>query len=370
MSDQDPAGTLEGLRRRIAQIDADILELVAARVATAREIGRCKQEQGVPLRDWEVERQVLDRAAALAGPLGLPAGAARALMEVLIATARDEQEVASYSTYRGEQESILVVGGLGKMGRWFVDFLGNQGHRVTVWDAAAPGEVGLGEAIGETSMAVLAVPPEAVGGILEELVRRRYRGTVFDIASLKAHLRPAITRAREAGLAVTSLHPMFGPNTRALSGQVVCVCDCGDPEATRRAEALFRDTAATLVRLSLEEHDRAVSYVLGLSHLVNLLLAKVLGAGGLAFGDLNRVGSTTFHAQMGTAATVVGEDPALYFAIQRLNPFTPEIYEAVRSHLEELTGWVLGGDQASFAAMMERAREWMGLSRGPTLPPD
>jgi chorismate mutase/prephenate dehydrogenase len=366
MSDQDLASALEGLRREIAGIDTDILRLVAARVTAAREIGRQKQQSGVPLRDWEVERQVLERAAALAGPLGLPAGAVRSLMGVLIEAAREEQEATSYATYRGPQESILVVGGLGKMGRWFVDFLGNQGHRVAVWDTAAPGAAGLGEAIGEASMAVLAVAPEAVAGILDELARRQYRGTVFDIASLKAHLRPAITRARQAGLAVTSLHPMFGPGTRALSGRVICICDCGDPVATRRAEALFTDTAASLVHLSLEEHDRAVSYVLGLSHLLNLLFAKVLANSGTAFDHLNRVGSTTFHAQIGTTATVVGEDPALYFAIQRLNPFTPEIYEAVRRELEELTGWVLTGDRASFSAMMEQARDWMGLPSGPS----
>lgn len=359
MSDPDPTNALAELRREIAEIDAEILRLAAARAAVAREIGREKQHRGVPLRDWEVERRVLDRAAALAGPLGLPPGAVRSLMETLIETARDEQEAVSYSTYRGELESILVVGGLGKMGRWFVDFLGNQGHRVSVWDTAAVGDRGLGDALGEASMALLAVPPEAVVGALDDLAGRQYGGTVFDIASLKAHLRPAITRARRAGLAVTSLHPMFGPNTRALSGQVVCVCDCGDPEATRRAEALFRDTAATLVRLSLEEHDRVISYVLGFSHLLNLLFAKVLANSGTTFDHLNRVGSTTFHAQIGTTATVVGEDAALYFGIQQLNPFTPELYEAVRRELQELTGWVLGDDQASFAGMMERARDWM-----------
>ncbi len=351
---------LDALRARIQQLDADLMKLVAARMETAKAIGRQKKRDGIPLRDWNVERQVLDRTTRQAQELGLPQLAVRALMQLLIATSRDEQERISYSTYRGAAENILIIGGAGKMGQWFVDFFGNQGHRVGVYDPAAE-ERGAApaDALKGTSCALIAAPLDAVPAVLDQLVAAEYDGVVFDIASLKSHLKPAIERAIGAGLAVTSIHPMFGPDTRVLSDQVVCICDCGHAEAARKVEGFFADTAATRVRLSLDKHDRIVSYVLGLSHLTNIVFTKVLMAGGMPFEEINRVGSTTFHSQMITTGTVIREDPELYYAIQKQNPYSAELRETFKRELQLISDWISGGDSRSFGEMMRAGRKWM-----------
>jgi chorismate mutase/prephenate dehydrogenase len=331
------------------------VRLVAERMAAAREIGAAKREAGVPLRDYEVERTVLDRAADTAEDLGLPAGAVRGLISGLITASRAEQERVSYSSFAGDAEHVAVVGGDGRMGRWFVDFLRNQGHRVTVVerdDDLVGGTQG-------TSITVLATPPEAMPAAVTTLADAGYDGVVCDIASLKSPLADAIAGAVGRGLAFTSIHPMFGPSARTLSDQVLCICDCGDAGATERIRGLFADTAVTIVPLDFEQHDRIVSYVLGFSHLVSLLFAKVLAAAGEGFADIDRVGSTTFHAQMSTTSAVISEDPDLYYTIQRLNPFTERLYETVRHEFEELASWVLDGDRDSFVAMMEGTRRWL-----------
>ena len=156
---------LDALRERIQQLDADLMKLVAARMETAKAIGRQKKRDGIPLRDWNVERQVLDRTTQQARELGLPPRAVRSLMQLLIATSRDEQERTSYSTYRGTAERILIIGGAGKMGRWFVDFFGNQGHRVSVYDPPAEQRgAALAAALTGMSCVLIAAPLEAVPG--------------------------------------------------------------------------------------------------------------------------------------------------------------------------------------------------------------
>jgi chorismate mutase/prephenate dehydrogenase len=345
---------LDRLRERIGEIDDAILRLVAERLEVARTIGKQKRGAGVPLRDYDVERRVLDRAGERAAALDLPAETVRMLMQGLIEASRAEQERSSYSRSSGEAGHIAVVGGRGRMGRWLVDFLENQGHRVTVLDREEPAPWTT-----DASIVLLATPPEAVPGLLDGFAASAFGGVVCDIASLKGHLAEPVHRAVSSGLAVTSIHPMFGPSARTLSDKVICVCDCGRPDATDRVVELFAGTAATLVPLEFEEHDRVIAYVLGLSHLTNLLFTKVLAGGSTRFGDVDRVGSTTFHAQVDTARTVLGEDPDLYFAIQQLNHFTPDLYDAVRREFEELAGWVLDGDRDRFAAMMESSRRWL-----------
>ncbi len=351
---------LEHLRKRIRKIDANLLKLVASRQETAKAIGQQKKQEGIALRDWNVERQVMDRAAQQATELGLPPKSVHDLMQLLITAARDEQERVSYSSYRGTAERILIIGGRGKMGRWFADFFGNQGHSVSIHDpdAGAP-ESALADALDGTSFALISTPLDVVPQVIKQIAAMDYGGIVFDIASLKSHLKPATTRARMANLTLTSIHPMFGPDTRTLSDQVICICDCGDSNATVKVEAFFADTAATLVRLSLDEHDRIVSYVLGLSHLTNLVFTKVLMASGLPFEKINKVGSTTFHSQLVTTATVIRENPDLYYAIQQLNPFSAELRESFQRELATISGWISDDDAQAFRDMMQAGKQWM-----------
>jgi chorismate mutase/prephenate dehydrogenase len=360
---------LEQLRERIRLVDRHILTLVRERLDLAAQIGREKKDRGIPLRDWHVERTVLDHAQGVCAELRLPTPLARNLMQQLLAESRAEQERLTYAAYTGSAETIVIIGGLGKMGRWLSDFFSNQGHSVGVFDVSEARRdnvaggitvyASLAEALAATTFAAVAAPLDLVPQVIDDIANRGYRGTLFDIASLKGHLKPAIDKARKAGVAITSIHPMFGPGARALADQVICLCDCGDAPATQRVRGFFAETAATLVDLSLDEHDRIASYVLGLSHLTNILFTRVLMRGGDPFDAINRVGSTTFHSQMATTATVMRDNPELYFAIQKLNPYTPRLYAAIADELAALTRAVGANDRDAFVSLMRAGQQWL-----------
>ncbi|MGE0638974.1 MAG: prephenate dehydrogenase/arogenate dehydrogenase family protein [Thermoanaerobaculia bacterium] len=355
---------LDRLRRRIRNLDNALLGLVAERMELALEVGRAKSEAGIPLRDFAVERRVLDRAALSAGELGLAPELARTLMRQLIEEACRVQEVEHFNAYTGESESILIVGGGGKMGQWLARFFETQGHRVRVFDTAPAGAefeqvATLADGLASASLVFVAVPLDRVAAAIDEVVAAGFRGPVCDIASLKEHLRPTLDRARAGGARVASIHPMFGPGARTLSDKVICVCDCGVPEATARISALFRDTAATLVPLSLERHDEIVAYVLGLSHFVNLLFARVLAKSGLSFEELAAVGSTTFQSQFATTANVAGDNPELYYSIQKANRFSDRVYRDLESAAADWIGWVERGEREAFVEGMESLRDWL-----------
>jgi chorismate mutase / prephenate dehydrogenase len=363
-STDDQPARLQNLRQRIQRLDAALLALVAERMSLAREIGEVKQEAGIPLRDFAVEKQVLARAEAHAADLGLAPDLARTVMRQLIDEACRVQEQQPRAGFRGEAERVLIVGGLGQMGQWFARFFANQGHQVQLFDVRSgasefPQAASLAEGLAHASLVLVAVSLEHVGAVVRDVARLGYRGVLFDIASLKSHLAADLEEARSLGARVTSIHPMFGPGARALSDKVICFCDCGDPAANARVEALFDETAATLVRLSLEEHDRLAAYLLGLSHLVNLLFARALATSGRTATELSAVGSTTYRAQVTTTESVLLEDPDLYYAIQTLNPFSPDVFAGLRRALDEWAGWVEGRDRAGFASAMREARDWL-----------
>ena len=110
--------------------------------------------------------------------------------------------------------------------------------------------------------------------------------------------------------------------------------------------------------MGLDEHDRLIAYVLGLSHALNIAFFTALAQSGEAAPRLAQLSSTTFDAQFDIASKVAEESPELYFEIQRLNDFGAESLEALARAVEEVRSAVLAGDQARFTALMRQGQEY------------
>src|SRR5207245_11646373 len=102
--------------------------------------------------------------------------------------------------------------------------------------------------------------------ILRELALRRPPGVIFEVGSLKSPRRAGLMALRSHGCRVTSVHPMFGPDTELLSGRHVVFVDLGNAPALAAARELFAPTMAEQVVMSLDDHDRLSAYVPGLPH--------------------------------------------------------------------------------------------------------
>ena len=353
--------TLDELRLHLSGLDRRLLELIAERQRTSREIARVKRATGYPTRDYARERDVILAVRASAEELGVPADAAEEVMRVLIRSSLTTQEQASVAAGgAGSGQSALVIGGAGKIGSWFAQFLGSQGFAVEVADPA--GGDGVLPDWRASSLQhdyiVVATPLGVTDSILRELAQRRPAGVVFDVGSLKTPLRGGLEALRAAGVRVGSLHPMFGPNTELLSGRHVIFIDLGAGDALERTRALFAPTMAEQVVMSLDEHDRLIAYVLGLSHALNIAFFTALAGSGESAPRLVQMSSTTFDAQFDIASAVAQESPELYFEIQRLNEYGAESLNALAQAVDRLRSAVQSGDQERFRALMHAGREY------------
>jgi chorismate mutase/prephenate dehydrogenase len=357
--------SLTSLRDRLAGIDTSLLELVAQRQALVTEIGRIKSAAGRQTRDYAQEKEVVNRARRSAATLGLNANLAEELLLLLIRaslTAQEQDRVQASGEGGGRR--VLIIGGAGKMGRWLARFLASQGFAVEVADPAAAGDelphiADWHASALEHDIIVVAAPLRTSCTVLEELAVRRPRGLVFDIGSLKTPLRPGLLALQAAGVAVTSVHPMFGPDTELLSGRHVIFVDVGHADATRRARELFASTMAVQVEMDLDSHDRLVAYILGLSHAVNIAFFTALAESGEKAQRLAQLSSTTFDSQLEVARRVAAENPHLYYEIQSLNEYGEESLSALLSAVERLHASVKSGDEATFTAMMERGAQYL-----------
>jgi chorismate mutase / prephenate dehydrogenase len=268
------------------------------------------------------------------------------------------------SARRGaRKKSLLLVGGAGGMGRLLARFFRARGYAVLVCDPKRPPRgfrrAGF-DAARQADVVVVAASLMRSAEALERVLDERPEGLVLDVASVKAPVKGTLERAREAGVAVASVHPMFGPDVRSLRGRDLVVCDCGDARAARRAERLFAGAGLRIVRMTLEEHDAAIARTLGLAHLAGLAAAATLAHDPPPAGV---PASTSFRLLRELIDVILAQPADLTFAIQAANPSSRDVAKRFAISAEALARTFEGSDARTLASELETYRKRLRARR-------
>ncbi|MGD9962927.1 MAG: prephenate dehydrogenase/arogenate dehydrogenase family protein [Thermoplasmata archaeon] len=353
---------LNALRSEMDRIDQELMRLIARRGDVAREIGLTKRKDGLKVRDAEREKKVVAKMAAMANSLGADKKLAKEAARLLIADAVAIQKEQAELPLEGHK--ALVVGGSGRMGGWACRFMSNRGAKVKVWDprGARKGYTNarsLAPAVTEADTIIIASPLGVCAEELKMVLDAGPKGVVMDLCSVKSHISSVLRLAAADGVLIASVHPMFGPRAASPKGLNVVVCDCGSREATSLAKKLFGGAGANIVELYLEEHDRMMAYILGLSHMTALMFGATLRASGKKTSELRRVQGTSFARLADLAEEVSGESKRVYHDIQALNPHTREMVEEAERALRELKDASSSTEHDMFTKLMESTKEQM-----------
>lgn len=368
MSDTNPLDALSPLRDSIAEVDRALLELIRRRMELAAEVGHIKAASGAPVEARDVEHQVLARARQHAEACGVSEEVMASMFRAIIRGSVERQYRVGISLREQRGDRMLIVGGAGGMGGWFRGFLELAGHSVDISDPALGnlptprphGRFGSLDEVGDLDRYAaiwVSVPLNRTGAVLEDLISRRPRGPIVEVASVKAPLLGALARARDEGVKVFALHPMFGPSKSFYEALTFVVAAQGDPaEEKRQLAPLLTHPYTHLVSVPFPHHDRLMGWLLGLSHLTNMLFGAALIRSGVEPSELRACASTTYSRQAATALRVLSEDPDLYLDIQYLNPHRNEVYSAARDALDQLVRLVSERDREGFRQTLAAGR--------------
>lgn len=356
---------LDLLRRKLDEIDESIITLIAERQFNVEQIGNVKLSTNSPTRDYQREKQVINKIRKHAKNKGLDPEIAQQIFELVIETSLSKQEIQKVkeSNY-GSNKSALIIGGNGKMGQWFAQFLASQNFDVYINDLAPlANQQNFVSDYSQIELnhdyIIIATPIQKSAEIIQSLCELNPTGIVLDISSIKSPLRLPLRQLADTGCKVVSIHPMFGPDIQLMSGKHVIFIDMGNEEAVNQVKQLFQPTMAERIDMKFEDHDRLIAYVLGLSHVVNIAFMTVLSESGEAADVLANLSSTTFDSQLGIAANVSKENPNLYFEIQKLNHYSPTTLNALSDAVQRIIQMVHQDNQAAFVNIMTQAKDYM-----------
>ena len=343
---------IDSLRKEIEKTDAEIVRLMIRRNETAKRIGDLKADLGLPLRNLEVEKEVVKRYRRMAENSLLPEDVSEAVCKMLIESSVGLQAVALRKRCA---KKITIIGGSGKMGVWMNEYFTGMG--ATVNSVGRSG--GSMSDAKDSDVVIVSVPISSTLKYLKEAdAVCRDDALIFDVSSIKSpfseYLKEMAKRRK-----VCSVHPMFGPSVPSMFGRNVIVCDCGCAEAVSEASELFDNDGSNIIITSVERHDELMGYVLGFAHASNITFFTALRESGIPFSEMKRTASTTFKRCMDTFLPVSEEDASLYHQIQRLNVNAEEVWKNYENAFNEVKEASLSEDPEKFIRVMERGRRFL-----------
>ena len=196
---------------------------------------------------------------------------------------------------------ISGVPGVGKS--TFIEALGlyliGKGHRVAVLTVDPSSTVSGGSILGDkTRMEKLSVHEQAY------IRPSPSSGTLGGVAE---KTREAMLVCEAAGYDIVIVETVgVGQSETAVSGMTDMFVLMQLPNAGDDLQAIKKGVMelADLVVMGLDEHDRLIAFVLGLSHALNIAFFTALAESGEAAPRLARMSSTTFDAQLDIATSV------------------------------------------------------------------
>jgi chorismate mutase/prephenate dehydrogenase len=356
MSEQPTS--LNQLRECVEDVDAEILRLFARRQEIVRQIGAIKAEHGIAVRNAQVEDAVMKRQQMQAEELGLDPDAVAKITEILVEHSVKEQiriHSRAQKSLIQPIRSLAVVGARGGMGKLFVEQLNSFALEVLSVETGAKSQttdVSLAEAVERAEVILIASSLRSTPEVLQQISSHSGRPLIIEMTSIKSDVLQWLKN--HGSMEFLSIHPMFGPSARDFVGRIFMFDSTRSTQRGANFVEILRQLGAQMVAVPIEDHDKLVSYSLGLPHLINFIFGKMVEDSGYSVQQLMAITGTTFQRQFGVASQVIHQPAELYRDIQILNPHTDQLIQKMSSLIQNFEESIRTD---------EAFNEWLGSCR-------
>jgi prephenate dehydrogenase len=223
---------------------------------------------------------------------------------------------------------VAVLGAAGKMGKWLVQYLSNQGNILTVSDINQEGLRALSqsyhvkiakdnlEAVRNAKLTIVSVPIDKTAEVLREIAPRlKRKSIVAEITSVKAGIIKVLKEISKFDVQPLSLHPLFGSLKKSGENKFALIPVLNSKSELRIAKKIFPN--ANFHVINAKEHDKIMAATLSLPYFINMVLASTLS--NEDFETLTKFGGTTYTLQLILIGSIMAQDGDLHFSFYKVN---------------------------------------------------
>lgn len=268
-----------------------------------------------------------------------------------------------------DKTKIAILGGSGKMGKWFSRLLLKEGYEVTISGRdkaklnAVQKELGVKSstnigAVRGANVILLSVNIDSVEEVVKEIGPYvKPEQIVVDITSVKK----APVEWMQRYLKTTNIlgtHPVFGPGARDLASQNFVLTPTNQNEATlaKKVKSYLESRGARVQVMSPAEHDEMMAVVLGLAHFISIVSADTMATLD-RLPQMKAIGGSTYRVLTTLVESVISEDPELYATLQMHLPGLANIESLFQKNTAKWAELVKNRDKAGFKDNMSALKK-------------
>jgi len=263
---------------------------------------------------------------------------------------------------------VAIIGGTGKMGRWFARFLLDEGREVVLIgrNRAKLEEAGrrLGaavntdtEAVKDADVVLISVPVDHFEKVVEQISPHTgSKQIILDVTSVKALPVEAMHHHIKEGW-ILGTHPVFGPGARGIANHNFVLTPTNQAESAlaERVKEYLEARKARVHLMTPQEHDDMMAVILGLAHYIAIVSADSL-TGFKKLKEMEAIGGITYKVLLTLVESVISEDAEFYASLQMSLPGLPQIQKSFQKSCREWAELVEKKDRAEFARRMKAIR--------------
>lgn len=353
----DKQKVLEGSRKRIDEIDEQILDLLSERAEVVNAVIKTKVENQLPVFVPKREDEKSASFKKLAKEKGIDPEWAEDFLRMIMTSSRDKQSQDKFPIATAEPKHILYIGGEGGMGKLYKKITDQTGHKAYSIDKSNWYE--LEELAPKLDMVIVTVPIKITEQVIERLSGRLSDKTI--LADFTSNKSAPIEKMLEAHSGpVVGLHPMHGPDVQNLSKQLMVVCPGRNAEEANWFTEQCELWGMRVIKADQEKHDHVMHMVQGLRHFVALLHGSFMEEYDLRPSDMLEYSSPIYRAEMMMTGRIFAQSAELYADIVFANEERRDLLMKFFNHHQKLAELVKNNDREGFIREFEGVTDFFG----------
>jgi chorismate mutase/prephenate dehydrogenase len=351
------AEAMDSLRRQIDAIDTQLVNLLVQRRHVVEQVAEVKREYDLPVSHPAREENLISARRRQAEAAGLDPDYVEDLFRTMLRHSRAGQLDAISRSGVRPGASVLIVGGLGGMGRFFSHWFRQSDYQVRILDREDWGQVqALTSGI---DLCLLAVPIDLTPAVAARIAPHLPRECVLaDITSLKQGPVQAMLDSHAGP--VIGLHPLFGPATKTMDRQIIVVNQGRDPQRCQWLLDQLTVWGNVLVQTTAEEHDDLMGIVQALRHFATFTFGQFLHARNVPISRTLELSSPIYRLELAMVGRLFAQDPSLYAEIIFATPGRLDLLKEYIQSLQQNLDLLQRSDKAEFTARFREIAAWFG----------
>lgn len=347
---------LTHLRDQIDDVDKQMVELLARRLALVAEVGEVKSKHGLPIYAPDREAAMLASRREEAASKGVPPDLIEDILRRTMRESYASENDSGFKCLNPDLRSIVVVGGNGQLGKVFCKLFRLSGYNVKVlgsqdWDNAD-------EMLSDAGMVVITVPINKTDSVIRSLSKLPDDCLLADLTSIKSEPLQAMLESHKGP--VVGLHPMFGPDISSLAKQVIVYCDGRNPEAYQWLLEQFRIWGASLHRISAIEHDQGMTLIQALRHFTSFVYGLHLAEENANLEQLTALSSPIYRLELAMVGRLFAQDAQLYGDIIMSSTQNIDMIKRFHARFGEAINLLDKQDKDGFITAFNQVENWFG----------